>query len=79
MCIKSASRMRQKMCDSFSKFLEVDTGGRRRNVQILLRNVKKLACGTCKRICPLLQTVHTKKNKISPSDFSSKSKCSEVK
>ena len=70
------------MCDSFSNFLEFDTGGRR-NVQILLRNVKKLACGTCKRICPLLQNVHTmnlwKENKISPSDFSSKSTCSEVK
>ena len=58
-CIKSASRMSPKMCDSFSKFLELDTGGRRRNVQILLGNVKKLACGTCKRICPLLQNVHT--------------------
>ena len=62
-CITSASRMRRKMCDSFSKFLEFDTGGRRRNVQILLRNVKKLACGTCQRICPLLQHVHTMKEK----------------
>jgi len=50
------------MCDSFSKFLEFDTGGRR-NVQILLRNVKKLACGTCIRICPLLQNVNAMKEK----------------
>jgi len=53
-CIKNASKMCQKMCDRFLNFLEFDIR-RRMNMQILLRNVKKLACGTCIRICPLPQ------------------------
>ena len=53
-CIKNASKMCQKMCDRFSNFLEFDIRSRM-NLQILLRNVKKLASGTCIRICPLPQ------------------------
>ena len=55
--------MCQKMFDRFLNFLEFDIR-RRMNMQILLRNVKKLACGTCIRICPLSQNENILKERL---------------